>query len=119
MALGFGRKTNAVETQNTQTDGVTTQHHHDPGLETGVYGYDVEKNDRNSRKMSRVAGPIPGVVGDSDADSAISVGKQVELEATNSIKYRTCSWQKVAKQIHSGFRIFPVSNYSALFTTSN
>jgi len=45
--------------------------------------------------MSRVGGPIPGIVGDSDADSALSVGKQLELEATNSIKYRTCSWPKV------------------------
>lgn len=30
----------------------------------------------------------------SDSTSDI-VGKQIELEAGNAIKYRTCSWQKV------------------------
>ena len=29
------------------------------------------------------------------SDSEESVGRQIELEAENSIKYRTCSWQKV------------------------
>ena len=66
---------------------------HDPALETGVYGYDVEKTEEHhGRKMKRVAGPN---LTDSDEDSMLSVGKQMELEATNSIKYRTCSWQKV------------------------
>ena len=53
--------------------------------------YDLEANNEKGRKMSRVA----GVIGESDNDSQLSVGKQLELEATNSIKYRTCSWQKV------------------------
>jgi hypothetical protein len=30
-----------------------------------------------------------------DSDQSISVGKQMEMEADNAIKYRTCSWQKV------------------------
>lgn len=30
-----------------------------------------------------------------DSSSAMSVSKQVELEAGHAIKYRTCSWQKV------------------------
>lgn len=30
----------------------------------------------------------------SDSESG-DVGRQIELEAGNSIKYRTCSWQKV------------------------
>lgn len=54
--------------------------------------YDPESNnEKGGRKMSRVG----GVMGESDAESQLSVGKQLELEATNSIKYRTCSWQKV------------------------
>ena len=66
---------------------------HDPALQTGIYGYDVEKTEEHKgRKMSRVGGPI---LADSDQDSMMSVGKQMELESTNSIKYRTCSWQKV------------------------
>lgn len=30
-----------------------------------------------------------------ESDSNASVGRQIELEAGNAIKYRTCSWQKV------------------------
>jgi hypothetical protein len=32
---------------------------------------------------------------DSDSSNSITVGKQIEMEAENAIKYRTCSWQKV------------------------
>lgn len=38
----------------------------------------------------------PGVQSDSDTDD---VGRQIEMEAGNSIKYRTCSWQKVRPQV--------------------
>lgn len=89
----FGRNAAVEETANPHA--LSSNKTRDPPLETGVYGYDVEKNGPQERKMSRVGGPIPGIVGDSDADSALSVGKQLELEATNSIKYRTCSWPKV------------------------
>ena len=82
-----------VESNTASDPGVT--YPRDPAMETGIYGYDVEKTESKGRKMSRVAGPVSGTAGDSDADSAISVGKQMELESTNSIKYRTCSWQKV------------------------
>jgi hypothetical protein len=32
---------------------------------------------------------------DDSSDESITVGKQMELEAENAIKYRTCSWPKV------------------------
>lgn len=44
-------------------------------------------------RHSRVAPLHAGL----DADDRASVGKQVELEAENAIKYRTCSWQKVRR----------------------
>ena len=73
----------------------TVKRPHDPPFETGVYGYDVEKTEEHKgRKMSRIAGPN---LTDSDEDSMMSVGKQMELESSNSIKYRTCSWQKVSR----------------------
>lgn len=57
--------------------------------------YDAESTrDDRGRKMSRIAGVMGG---ESDQDSQFGVGKQLELEATNSIKYRTCSWQKVIR----------------------
>lgn len=73
----------------------------------GYYGgfgneKDVEAGADGQRKMSRIGRPTTksiaaGQTGlDSDSDASISVGKQMELEAGNAIKYRTCSWQKVS-----------------------
>lgn len=58
---------------------------------TSKEGYDPESTGEKGRKMSRIA----DVMAESDQESQLSVGKQLELEANNSIKYRTCSWQKV------------------------
>lgn len=64
-------------------------------------GYDPEATGPGGRKMSRIDGPITKSIsqagaGDlSDDSSGVSVGKQMELEAGNAIKYRTCSWPKV------------------------
>lgn len=95
MALGSGENGHVAETTIANFNDRSTAHMRDPPLQTGIYGYDVEKQAHHDRKPSRVAAPILGVVGDSDAESAMSVGRQMELEKNNSIKYRTCSWQKV------------------------
>lgn len=57
------------------------------------------------RKMSRLDRPTTGSIAvymrgrrsfDANApDEDIDIGKQVEMESENAIKYRTCSWQKV------------------------
>ena len=75
----------------------------DPAFESGVHGYDVEKTEECGRKMSRLGGPSAIGITDSEAGSMASVGKQVEMEAANSIKYRTCSWQKVIGTPSFGF----------------
>ena len=84
--MALGRKGRNVD---------NTTHEIDPNSitkEGGQY-YDAESHEeKGGRKMSRVAGVMGG---ESDQDSQLGVGKQLELEATNSIKYRTCSWQKV------------------------
>lgn len=49
--------------------------------------YDPEDPNGGRRRLSRV--------GADDSSSNLSIGKQIELEADNAIKYRTCSWQKV------------------------
>ena len=70
------------------------------------FGQDVEKQGAQQgtyRKMSRIDVPITGSISamkegrDSiDATGAgVSIGQQMEAEAGNAIKYRTCSWQKV------------------------
>jgi hypothetical protein len=62
-------------------------------------GYDPEKTGPRGMKMNRIDGPITKSIGQngdlSDDSSGMSVGKQMEMEAGNAIKYRTCSWPKV------------------------
>jgi hypothetical protein len=66
---------------------------------------DTEKGSRfnrfgngNARVGGRIAPVLPHLSGydftDSDSGSDI-LDKQLELEAGNSLQYRTCSWQKV------------------------
>lgn len=93
MALGFlkGRKGDNVPQDIGAIDATQGNTTLPPSTEKDGGLYDPEANDeKGGRKMSRVTG-----MGASDTDSTLSVGQQLELEATNSIKYRTCSWQKV------------------------
>lgn len=92
--MALGRRSKVVDTSNTH-DNPLSEKDNAARDASGPFGSDPEKGEPKVRKMSRIGGPIPGIVGDSDADSALSVGKQLELEQANSIKYRTCSWQKV------------------------
>lgn len=96
MALDSGENAYVAEKPVIHPNDRGTAHMRDPAFETGVYGYDAERQAPHDRKSSRVAAPILGMVGDCDAESAMSVGRQMELEKNNSIKYRTCSWQKVS-----------------------
>lgn len=57
----------------------------------GDYGPDEE----NVRSSQGNEARRPSLVNMSQLESGLSVGKQMEMEADNAIKYRTCSWQKV------------------------
>jgi len=102
MALGFGKKkavvadapplTNAPESTEKPVDFAN-------GYDGQGADYDPEQAGYGSqRRMSRidkaVTKPIAGNEM-SDDSSGVSVGKQMALESSNAIKYRTCSWQKV------------------------
>lgn len=52
------------------------------------WSYDSEAQDAKGRKMSRL-----GTL--TDDDEKLDIGRQIEMEADNAIKYRTCTWQKV------------------------
>ncbi|KAL8831760.1 MAG: hypothetical protein Q9191_000688 [Dirinaria sp. TL-2023a] len=91
--MALGANSDVIDTSNTHGTGAKDNQFSQYGAD-GTFAADPEKADTKMRKMSRVGGPIPGIAGDSDVDSTLSVGKQLELEQTNSIKYRTCSWQK-------------------------
>jgi hypothetical protein len=77
MAIGFLSKKKGTDAQTTSSMSSN---------EKTV----LEKND-----------PELGTIGeprsDDSSDNSISVGKQMEMEAENAIKYRTCSWQKVCE----------------------
>lgn len=77
MALDVGVKGEKLDSSEKQFSGPS----HDPENPTG-------------RRMSRIDKPL-----DSDTDSSLSVGKQIEMEASNAIKYRSCSWPKVCLNI--------------------
>lgn len=63
--------------ESLQSSSIVSDNHDDPAKMKDV---DLENQ----------AHPI--IQSDSDSDG---IGRQIELEAGNSIKYRTCSWQKV------------------------
>ncbi|KAI9727536.1 MAG: hypothetical protein M1828_006478 [Chrysothrix sp. TS-e1954] len=44
---------------------------------------------------AKVGSSLANIHPDNDSEHSVSVGKQLEMEADNAIKYRTCSWPKV------------------------
>ncbi|KAF2120530.1 transmembrane amino acid transporter protein-domain-containing protein [Lophiotrema nucula] len=46
-----------------------------------------------------------------DSDSDLTVGKQMEMEAGNAIKYRTCSWQKTAALLFSEYICLAIMSF--------
>ena len=67
----------------------------DPEKYGPTYETDPEGGTFGGRKMSRVDGKTMTTSADTDSDSGLSVGKQIELEQSQAIRYRTCTWQKV------------------------
>lgn len=99
--MALGRKSEVIDTSNTQDIAAMQEKNN------GAFGSDPEKADP-SRKMSRVGG---GLNADTDVDSTISVGKQIELEQTQSIKYRTCSWQKTAALLFAEYICLAIMSF--------
>ncbi|KAI4184699.1 MAG: hypothetical protein L6R41_004560 [Letrouitia leprolyta] len=110
--MALGRKSKAAPDGSNKSSSLDEKRepHRDPALETGVYGYDVEKNEEPGRKMSRLGGPAAIGI-DADEEAVVTVGKQRELEANNSIKYRTCSWQKTAALLFSEYICLAIMSF--------
>lgn len=93
----------------------------------GYYGNftsDTEKQGgqpAGARKMSRIDRPVTksisgsvagrDMVDDDMTDTSVSVGKQMELEAGNAIKYRTCSWYKTAALLFSEYICLAIMSF--------
>lgn len=82
-----------------------------PAEDFSPYHYDTERQSSAivGRKGGRIGPPLDGTVG-SDDDS-INVSKQMELEAENSIKYRTCTWQKTAALLFSEYICLAIMSF--------
>ncbi|KAL9127487.1 MAG: hypothetical protein Q9217_003643 [Psora testacea] len=106
MALGFGSRGRTVD-NNTRDIDPNNASPDSSTLKEGSFGYDPESQDANGRKMSRIA--APGAI--TDVGEQLDVGKQMELEATNSIRYRTCSWQKTAALLFSEYICLAIMSF--------
>jgi hypothetical protein len=123
MALKFGPTGTAANAPPLQTDPMTFG-------EEGYYKNfspdgtkDPEKGGMpgGPRKMSRIDRPVTksisgqlagnDLTGDDATDPSISVGKQMELEAGNAIKYRTCSWYKTAALLFSEYICLAIMSF--------
>lgn len=92
MALDVGAKGEKLDSSEKQLSG--------PGHD----GYDPEN--ATGRRMSRIDKLL-----DSDTDSSLSVGKQIEMEASNAIKYRSCSWPKTAALLFAEYICLAIMSF--------
>ncbi|KAI9800344.1 MAG: hypothetical protein M1825_004114 [Sarcosagium campestre] len=102
--MALGRSSHVVDTPNDvklETEGGAPFRSHE-----GAAAYDAEAGtgDGRGRRMSRIDK-------DSDSDISDTVGKQIELEAGNDIKYRTCSWQKTAALLFSEYICLAIMSF--------
>ena len=72
------------------------------------------------RKMSRIDRPITASISGNiegrkssidDTGAGVSIGAQMEAEAGNAIKYRTCSWQKTAFLLFSEYICLAIMSF--------
>lgn len=67
-----------------------------PDLENGGGQPQYRKMSRIDRPVTAsISGNIEGRKSIDETGAGVSIGAQMEAEAGNAIKYRTCSWQKV------------------------
>ena len=103
MALGLGKDADEKAALAHEANYGTS------GFGSDYEGFKPEKDLESQdgvkyRKMSRIDRPITGSIAGmnegrkssiDETGAGVSIGQQMEAEAGNAIKYRTCSWQKV------------------------
>ncbi|KAG0649571.1 N amino acid transport system [Hyphodiscus hymeniophilus] len=94
----------------------------DNKLDNGSGDVDTEKGSKNRFEHSagkkvvggRIAPVLPHLqnydFGSDDSGSDI-LGKQIEMEASNAIQYRTCSWQKTAALLFSEYICLAIMSF--------
>jgi hypothetical protein len=82
----------------------------------GSKGGDARSNSNSSHEQKNSDPELGGreksdTRADDSSDNSFSVGKQMELEADNAIKYRTCSWQKTAALLFSEYICLAIMSF--------
>lgn len=74
---------------------------------------DKVSNDRekNYDPEAAAAKGITAPTNDDISDASITIGKQIELEANNVLKYRTCSWKKTAALLFSEYICLAIMSF--------
>ncbi|KAL2003950.1 hypothetical protein VTN02DRAFT_1469 [Thermoascus thermophilus] len=99
MALN-GKSTVTVRpSDKVDSTSVSDISRNDPANPTG--DYDIERQPSLKR----------GIRSASESIDKASVGRQIELEAENAIKYRTCSWQKTAALLFSEYICLAIMSF--------
>jgi hypothetical protein len=112
MALGFGNKktSNNLSPESSNEKPNYGEYAGNPNVA------EMGGAEPRARKGSRIDAPITkGIAGDaeqdSDTDTSVSIGKQMELEAGNAIQYRTCSWKKTAALLFSEYICLAIMSF--------
>lgn len=129
MALGlFGSGKKEQSSNASSTSPPASEKQTSPSAAMGKDGYygdfapdqtSAENGGAKSqpRKMSRIDAPVTksitgeGQLDDDATDNSVAIGKQMEMEAGNAIKYRTCSWQKTAALLFSEYICLAIMSF--------
>lgn len=104
MALGVFRK--SVETDpdtNNDTKDASYAENAGPPSSEG------KMRRLSAARQKSIAGVLPGE--DSEGSPEYSIQRQVDQESTNSIQYRTCSWQKTAALLFSEYICLAIMSF--------
>lgn len=71
----------------------------------------ANEKDNNYDPEAAVAKGITAPTNDDNSDASFTIGKQIELEANNAIRYRTCSWKKTAALLFSEYICLAIMSF--------
>lgn len=87
-----------------QLDGDRSPDLSDKDQDPKLKDYDVEGQGRRRHSSHHVTAL-------DSSSTTESVGRQIEMEAENTIKYRTCSWQKTAALLFSEYICLAIMSF--------
>jgi hypothetical protein len=71
----------------------------------------ANEREKNYDPEAAAAKGITAPTDDDNSDASITIGRQIELEANNVLKYRTCSWKKTAALLFSEYICLAIMSF--------